>query len=130
VLDRSDEEFETYLKQFRPLPAEPLPRARRHPWRVLAAYAAAAVLLLVVSWLANHHHQGTAPVVRVVSKSLVREQIKGDSPLTVARADEMLVRSASFQAALDDLAFQHQSVQPPRGMRSALGTLGKEDFRL
>jgi hypothetical protein len=42
----------------------------------------------------------------------------------------MLVRSPSFQAALDRMAFQDQSVHLPRGMRSALGTLGKEDFRL
>jgi hypothetical protein len=127
MLDRSDEDFETYLKRFRPLPAEALPRTRRYPWRVLAACAAAAVLL-VVSWLAIHHHQRTAQGV-LVSKSLP-EQIKGASPLTLARADEMLVRSPSFQAALDRMAFQYQSVQLPRGMRSALETLGKEDFRL
>ena len=129
MLNHSDEDFEAYLKRFRPVPAEPLPRARRDPWRVLAACAAAAILL-VVSWLAKHHHQRTAPVVQVVSKSLGPEQIEGGFPLTLARANEMLVRSASFQAALDGLAFQHQSVHLPRGMRSALETLGKEDFLL
>lgn len=127
MLDRSDEDFEAYLKRFRPLPAEALPRAGRDRWRVLAACAVAAVLL-IVSWLAKHHHQRTAPVEQVVSKSLV--QTEGTSPLTLARADEMLVRSQSFQDALDGLAFQHESVHLPKGMRSALETLGKEDFRL
>jgi hypothetical protein len=69
-------------------------------------------------------------VVQVVSMSPVPEQTKGVFPLTLARANEMLVQSASFQAVLNGLAFQQQSVHLPRGERSALETLGKEDFRL
>ena len=58
------------------------------------------------------------------------EQIANSEPLTLQRANALLARASSVEAALDGVAFSRQRSNLPQGSQSALATLSKEDIKL
>jgi len=125
--------FERYLKEFRPLAPDPLLRekhrgATARPF-VLGALAAAAVVCIIV-FSAMHHHSRRTPLTDDKTKSEAVEMLPAPQPLTIRSANELLASASSVRAAIDLVAFQPQSTQLPKGMRSAFATLGKEDSKL
>ncbi len=106
ILD--DEQFERYLKEFRPVAPESLqiqeqPSPARPHFAYLAWAAACVALLLVfVLW-----HR-----------------------LTIGRANALLVHAPSLREAFNELSFQPQPASQPEGKKSALAALSKENFKL
>jgi hypothetical protein len=131
-LDREDERFESYLRQFRPLAPDALPAGTigRAPqrWLPLAAWAAAAafvggvVILLILARPLGEVR--IADQIAAVDKSLPVQ------PLTIGSANALLVQSPSVGAALDQVTFHSQLVQPSKGNRSALAVLSEATERL
>ena len=124
-----DEQLERYLKQFRPVVAEPLPVPSRRPLRFwvwsLAATAALALIIAVVLAIRSHR-KPAGPVL--TGRPPAVEQLASAQPLTLRRANDLLESAGSFDAALDGLAFQSERIQVPPGRESALETLGKENL--
>lgn len=131
ILD--DDQFERYLRQFKPLAADPLPVARRRSALVrlrlyfVPAAAAIAALLVLFFTLRGRSKPGTAPQAKSPAGS---EQLVTSQPLTLQEADELLAHAPSFTSALDKVAFQRQRRKLPLGSLSALAALSKEDAKL
>ena len=128
-----DVRFERYLKEFRPLAPDPLRGDKRRgaterPF-VLGTLAAAAVVCIVV-FSVMHHPPRRTPLTDDKTKSVVVEILPVPQPLTIRSANKLLASASSLGAAIDLVAFQPQSTQPPKGMRSALATLSREDSKL
>jgi hypothetical protein len=122
ILD--DDQFERYLKEFRPLAPESLqiekqPRARR-PYVVMAwaAACAASLLLAFVLW---HHPKPPQPPSAT--------QVAASQSLTIGRANALLVRAPSLKEAFDDLSFPPQPASQPEGKQSALAALSKDNIK-
>lgn len=134
LIPDNDEQFERFLKQFRPLAPEPLSSrkhggATRSPF-VLAAWAAAVAAVLIAAWLSMHPRpnptpspEGTASLTRV-------EQLINPQPLTIGSANALLAHAPSFKAAVDQVGFQSQATQLSKGTHSALAALSKENTKL
>lgn len=124
ILD--DEQFELYLKEFRPLAPESLQvegqsvRARR-PFVTMAWAAACAASLLLV-FLFWHHPK--------VPRPTNASQLAGSQSLTLARANALLLRTPSLKEACDQLSFQPKPASQPEGKQSALAVLSKENIKL
>lgn len=124
ILD--DEQFEHYLKEFRPLAPEPLqaerqPNKARRPFAAMACVAAcAAALLLAFLWW---HRPRPAQPAKALKPA-------DSQSLTIGRANSLLVHAPSLKEAFDDLSFQPQSASQPEGKQSALAVLSKEDIKL
>lgn len=125
----NDEQFEHYLKQFRPVDPEPLPTGkyqhRTRRWLVFAAWTVAAatvlvVVVLITQRLSRPHDTGT----------MVAEKLLTNPPLTIGTANALLAQSPSIKATLNRMAFQPQSIQIPKDKHSALGVLSKENSKL
>ena len=107
ILD--DEQFEQYLKEFRPVAPESLqiekqPSRARRPFAYLAWAAACAASVLLVFLLWNR----LKPPQPSVTPQLVRSQ-----PLTIGRANALLAHAPSLKEAFDDLSFQSQPASQP-----------------
>jgi hypothetical protein len=129
-----DEQFEHYLKQFRPLDPEPLPiekysRVTRRRF-VLAVWAAAAVAVLAMVLLATLRRPKSAQLARDTSTFVSPEQLTKRLPLTIGTANALLARSPSAKATLDQMVFQPQFSQIPKGKHSAFAVLSKENTKL
>jgi len=117
-----DHQLELYLKQFRPLPPEPLllPLPEREwTWRVFALRAGAvawavAVAVLVLLLIPQFRQLPVSPVEA--------------EPITAGRANAMLVHAASWKEMLDDagFAFQPSVKRMEPGRQSALEFLSQE----
>lgn len=119
ILD--DEQFERYLKEFRPLVPDSLriekqPSRARRPFVVMAW---AASLLLVFLWwhLRSPAQPGTVP------------QVVASQPLTIGRANSLLVHAPSLKQAFDELSFRPQPASQPQGKQSALAVLSKDNIK-
>ena len=128
-----DEQFEKYLKQFRPVAPEALPlkeqdRARRPLW--FAAWAAVAAAILVAVILSLRFYQRPSPVreTRVAGPNV--ERLANPQPLTIRSANALLASAPSFKAAVESVAFQPGSRPLSEGRHSALAALGKEESKL
>lgn len=122
-----DERFESYLRNFRPLPSAPLPprRARGNVRRFLISAVSAAAGILVAALLgfhfrATHHPSATRENDRKANS------IPMAGPLTTGRANAALFRNSSVKAGLDEMAFPVRSNQLSGGEVSALELLGEE----
>lgn len=129
-----DEQFEHYLKQFRPLDPERLPtekyaRVSRRRF-VFAAWAAAAAAVLAVVLLTTLRRPKPAHLAHDTSTLVSAEQLTSRLPLTIGTANALLAQSPSVKATLDQMAFQPQSTQIPKGKHSALAVLSKENTKL
>lgn len=123
ILD--DEQFESYLKEFRPLAPDAL-RIEKQPGRarrlfVVMAWSAAgaASLLLVFLWwyLRRPAQPGSVP------------QVVASQSLTIGRANSLLVHAPSLKQAFDELSFQPQPAWQPQGKQSALAVLSKDNLK-
>lgn len=121
----NDQDFQAYLKRFRPRPAEPLKPGKRHGWMALAACAA---VLLLAALIATHRYGNAGR--HSLPASARSERIVIPVPLTLGRANELLARSPSARVAFDRLAFERNALRLPKGTESALAVLGKEDSLL
>lgn len=126
------EQFEKYLRQFKPLAADRLPMGQRRPalarfWLYFVPAAAATALLVLLFTLRGR----TKPVIAPLAKgSAGSQELATSQPLTLQQANELLAHAPSFSAALDNVAFQRQRRKLPQGSLSALAALSKEDIKL
>lgn len=125
-----DDQFERYLRQFRPIIAEPLPveSRRRARWWVFALAATAALAVIVTAVLVIRFHRKPAGSA-ISERSAAIEQLTSAQPLTLRSANDLLARAPSFESAMDSLAFQSNRIQVEPGRQSALETLAKEDMK-
>lgn len=131
---RDDEQFEKYLKQFRPVAPEALPvkeqaRARRRPL-LFAAWAAVAAVILAAVMLSLRFYHRPAPVSETRGGSSNVERLVNPQPLTIGSANALLASAPSFKAAVESVAFQTESRPISEGRHSALAALGKEENKL
>jgi hypothetical protein len=124
ILD--DEQFESYLKEFRPLAPESL-QIRKQPGRarrpfVVMAWAAACAASVLLAFLVWHRPRPMQPVNALKPAD--------SQSLTLGRANSLLVHAPSLKEAFDDLSFQPQPASQPEGKQSALAVLSKENIKL
>lgn len=121
-----EDRFETYLKEFRPLPPARLPfdaakTRRRYPAAMAWSLSAAAVVLIGVLLLRlSPRHSGITKTKLPQTAADVRE-----GPLTLGAANQLLVDSPSFAAAFESLGSESFSI--PKGKESALAVLRQEN---
>ena len=131
-----DERFERYLREFKPVAADPLPieKRKRVIWRSWAfAFSAAAALIALIALVYAvrlQHRPAGEPSALGPAKSATVEQLANAQPLTLQGANDLLTHAPSFQAALDGVAFHRERANLPQGSGSALATLSKEDIKL
>lgn len=130
---RDDEQFEKYLKQFRPVMPEPLTvkekvRTRPRPL-VIAAWAAVAAILVIVM-LSIRFYQRPSPVQEAGTGSPRVEPLNGPPPLTIASANALLSGAPSFKAAVESVVFRSGAEPVAEGKHSALALLSKENIKL
>ena len=120
-----DEQFQAYLKRFQPLAPDPLPataRARRtHPFLGLAA-AAALIAFAIFAGVRDWRSVEFRPA----SIATPARESQKPQPLTLARANALLVQSQSFKTSLDEIALNSNRLKLGQGQQSALGVLGTE----
>jgi len=120
ILD--DQQFERYLKEFRPLVPESLEiekqpsraRPRRSPYLAWAVVCAATFLLVFLLWIRPKPPQPAGT-----------PHLAGSQPLTIGRANALLVRAPSLKEAFDEPSFQPQPALQPEGEQSALTVLSE-----
>ncbi len=127
-----DEPFEKYLKQFRPLPGEPLkieePGRSTRRSLAFAAWAGIAAVLLVLTVLALRISPKRSAAG--IGQGSSAEQFMTAQPLTLGRANALLTGATSFKAALDNMAFHAQTSPLSKDERSAVAILSKEKIKL
>lgn len=114
----NDEEFELYLKDFRPVAPAPLPvvgKPRRPSWMTAGLAAAAAVLVVVTLF-------GIRP-------ERADQTARNPQLLTIRDANALLANATSFQTAVDEIAFPSRGISYPKGTRSALELLSQENLK-
>lgn len=121
-----DEQFEGYLKEFRPRAPESLqiekrPSRARRPFVVTMWAAAFAASLLLAFLLWNRPRPVQPPSA---------PQLAGSQSLTIGRANALLVHAPSLKEAFDDLSFPPQPASQPQGKQSVLAVLSKENIKL
>lgn len=123
ILD--DEQFERYLKGFRPLAPESLqiekqPVRGRRPFVVTmwVAGCAASLILAFVLW---HRPEPPQPINA--------PQLTGSQSLTLGRANALLIHARSLKEAFDELSFQPRPASQPQGKQSALAVLSKDNIK-
>ena len=131
---QDEEQFEKYLKQFRPVTPEPLTvkeqfRTRRRPL-VLAAWAAVAAAILVAAILSIRLFQRPSTMKEAAVDSSVVKPLISPEPLTIASANALLAQAPSFKAAVESVAFRPGTEPVAEGKHSALALLSKENIRL
>jgi hypothetical protein len=111
----ADENFEVYLKQFRPRAPQELRvvRVTRKTRRALALGAWAAAILLTAALVAANW--SVKPTIR--NRSL--------HPLTIGAANELLESAPSVKAAMDELVRDSQEKAVPKS-QSAFEALSEE----
>lgn len=123
ILD--NEQFEQYLKEFRPVVPESL-QIEMHPGRarrlfVVMAWGVACAACLLLAFLLWHRPR--PPQLANV------QQLVGSQPLTIGRANALLVQAPSLKEACDELSFQPQPASQSEGKQSALAVLSKDNTK-
>jgi hypothetical protein len=129
VPNLDDEEFESYLRKFRPqepqrLPGEVPVSAGRHPPRLagLALLAAASLVLGIIALHIRANHFAPAPGRAHQSWGEYRMNSR---PLTLGVANRLLTDSPSLETALDSLGAEPRTPAIPKGKDSALAVLSE-----
>jgi hypothetical protein len=127
LIPNDDEQFEGYLKQFRPVAAQPLPgeKSTRTTLRPFVFAAAAAVLMVIVTGAAFwYRHMRITPVEAPYAEA-------APARVTLGQAEAALAQGSSFDETLDRLEStskpQRQS-KPANHTQSALQVLGREEL--
>ena len=128
VPQNDDERLESFLRQFRPRAPRPLrieerPARREYAFGLIAATVAVALVaaVLVISSRPNH----TSPPDRAPTGGNTRP---APEPLTLGRANALLMEAPSISAAVDSLAVESGRTHLPKGTHSALAMLGEKNF--
>jgi len=131
VPNLDDEQFEKYLKQFRPLVPDLLPIEIRHAPRrhlALAIWAVGAMAIGIIGvaslWIVNH---------RITSQSNHSALVKLPTRtplLTMRAANDLLVKAPSYKAVMNELAFPPKSLTISNDQQSALAVLSEEKIKL
>jgi hypothetical protein len=124
-----DEQFETYLKQFRPLLPDALPtttreRALPRSWTfaILGAGVAAVLILGVIGIrMIPSRVSGNPQPVSVASPM---------QPLTMRDANSLLATAPSYKTVLNEMAFHPRPSTVPNDQQSAVAVLSKEKIKL
>jgi hypothetical protein len=129
-----DEQFEAYLKRFRPIVPEPVPTlsVTHSSGRPLSfgTWLAAVAAVIVVGAVILHVLSNQAVVPNTAHDVAFAERHPPSEPLTIRSANAWLATEPSFKAAVDDLAFRSQSSPLPQGKQSAVAVLSKEKIKL
>lgn len=128
-----DEQFERYLKQFRPVAPEPLPTVSRQPATRrpfgLAAWTMAAAAFIIAAILIFQLWPKPAPQFDAAILTGAEQQAN-QQPLTMATANALLAKSPSVGAAFDQVAFRSKPTHMPKGKQSALAVLSQDNNKL
>ena len=125
-----DEQFEIYLKKFRPLEPAPFPAEvvigprRRRLTLAACALAVAAPLALGIVLLHSRANR-VVPAGGTASPPTAEYRLISQ-PLTLGAANQLLANSASLEATLDSLETESDVSAVPKGKESALGVLREE----
>jgi hypothetical protein len=127
-----DDQFEQYLRQFRPVVPEEMQfqeRVSSH-WRPRAIFAwtALAAVVLIMMALALHRHPGRPDSFGATASIAGAEQLINVRPLTIGSANALLVSAPSFKTAIDRMAFHSIATPLEQGTHSALAELGKDEL--
>jgi hypothetical protein len=133
-----DEQFESYLRQFKPLAAGLLPgrnQERAIRFSRFARWAASAAVLLVTAGLTIYFSAGPHSSSGGTIKPVTVRPAETAGPLTLGEANALLSHSPSIKEAMNQVAFpaqstQPQSIQPSQGKQSALAALSQETTKL
>jgi hypothetical protein len=128
-----DDHFESYLKQFRPLPPEPARFKQRGfkkrgstRWRAQPAAVWAAVAAVVIVALLTLYPRARQPRRPDDAVQWVGGAYTGNlQPLTIQSANAMLAHAPSFKAAVDAIAVPSNTTSFD-GKQSALDVLSKD----
>jgi hypothetical protein len=131
-----DPQFERYLKQFRPLEPEAMPK--RHPgvrgvvgffvWAAAAVVVLGAISLLIS--LRAHRTHASVGVGQSTTQEASSERLVSSKPLTVRSANALLATAPSFEEAIDEITASPETVPLPKGKHSALAVLSKGQTKL
>ena len=130
MLIHDDEQFEKYLKEFRPLAPAALPdEKKRSASRIVALVAAAAALLGIVVFtfsLRTNHDSPSRDIARADSD----ERLLNRQPLTIHSANALLLSAPSFEVAIDEVVSPPQPTPLPKDKHSAIAVLSKQRTKL
>ena len=123
-----DDQFENYLRQFRPLPPGEMPLEKRGPtwWRPrsMAAYGAIAAVV-VAALLTFYPRMQPSPRSDDAAQWADGAYAGSPRPLTIQSANELLTRAPSFKAAVDALGVPSHAASFV-GKQSAFDVLSKD----
>jgi hypothetical protein len=127
LIPNDDEQFKSYLKQFRPVEAEPLPAEKAEGIRLrrFVLVAAAAALLVIVAGAAFWYQRG-----RITPREAPYAEAQ-PARVTLGQAEAALAQDSSFDEALDRLertSKPQPTSQPANHAQSALQVLGREEL--
>lgn len=128
-----DEQFEAYLKRFRPIAPEPvlaLNSGHRSRGLSLRTQLAAVAALLVIGAVILLISRGRVVAPNNGSNVAFAEKHAPPEPLTMRTANAWLATAPSLKTAIDDLAFRSRPGPLPQGQNSAVTVLGKEKIKL
>ena len=117
---KRDEEFERYLKDFQPLPPDPLP-SRTNTWvfprfALFGAICTTAIVLLVATVILIHSRMPLPRAFRTERKPVRNAPA---APLTMQRANLLLSSDVPYRVVIEDLVSPiHSQVLPPRHQRA------------
>ncbi|HTC96043.1 MAG TPA: hypothetical protein VK699_21555 [Terriglobales bacterium] len=130
-MQNDDEKFENFLRQFQPRAPRHLQieeqAARREFALGLMAATAAAVIVLAVFIIVGRRSRTSAPD-HVQNISTIKSSPEAQ-PLTLGKANDLLLHAPSISAAIDSLAGESQGMHIQKGMHSALAILAQENFK-
>lgn len=122
-----DDNFEVYLKQFRPRAPEALPTTTRvrTTRRVLALGTWAAAIFLTAALLSTNWNSqlSRSSSGKGTWSTLQTSELH---PLTIRSANELLARTPSFKAAMDELLLASEEKTVPKS-QSVFEALSQED---
>jgi hypothetical protein len=129
VPNSDDEQFEAYLKRFRPVSPEPRPTAEArhrslHAFGPVAWVAASAAILIV--GIIVLHTRTPRTIDHIIGEAASLERRQPVEPLTIGTANSWLATAPSFDAALDELAFRPRRNPIPANKQSAIAVLSEE----
>lgn len=129
-----DDQFEVYLKQFRPLSAERAKfkerTAPRSLPRIVSVWAAVSAIALIMVALAFRSRNRRPDFPGVPGSTAASGQLVNVQPLTIHSANSLLISAPSFESAINQLAIQSKPTPLSKDTRSALSELGKDNLHM
>jgi hypothetical protein len=134
VPNSDNEQFEAYLRRFRPVAPElkVIAKARHRSLRLFppVAWVAASAAILIVGIIVVSHTRTSRVADHRIGDVVSVDRRPPLEPLTVETANSWLATAPSFDAALDALAFEAKSNPIPVNKLSAIAVLSEEKRKL